>query len=104
MYSLIYITTSGEQESKNIARILLEEKQVACANIISSMNSLYWWEGEIEEDNESILILKTFSENFDKVVERVKQIHSYDVPCILELEIKKGSSDYLDWLEESLTE
>jgi periplasmic divalent cation tolerance protein len=102
MYSLIYITTSGEEESEKIAKTLLEEKLVACANIIPSMISLYWWEGKIEQDSESILILKTFSEKFKIVLGRVKQIHSYDIPCVIEIKINRGSSDYLNWLNGSL--
>jgi periplasmic divalent cation tolerance protein len=104
MYSLIYITTSGEEESKKIARTLLEERTVACANIVPSMKSFYWWEGEIEEDTESILILKTRSDKFDTLVRRVKDIHSYETPCILEISIQNGSEDYLKWLEDSLQE
>jgi periplasmic divalent cation tolerance protein len=102
MYSLIYVTTSGEEESQKIASILVKEKLVACANIIPSMNSVYWWEGEIVEDNESIILLKTYSDNFENLVKRIKEIHSYDVPCILEITINQGSSDYLNWLKESL--
>lgn len=102
MYSLIYITTSGEEESKKIAKILLEERIAACANIIPSMMSFYWWEGEIEEDNESILLLKTRSDKLDILIRRVKDIHSYDLPCILEISIQNGSEDYLQWLEDSL--
>lgn len=102
MYSLIYITTSGEEESKKIAKILLEERIAACANIIPSMKSFYWWEGEIEEDKESILLLKTRSDKLDTLIRRVKDIHSYDIPCILEISIQNGSDDYLKWLEESL--
>ncbi len=102
MYSLIYITTSGEEESKKIAKILLEERIAACANIIPSMVSFYWWEGEIEEDNESILLLKTRSDKLDILIRRVKDIHSYDLPCILEISVQNGSEDYLQWLEDSL--
>ncbi len=102
MYSMIYITTSGEEESKKIAKILLEERIVACANIIPSMKSFYWWGGEIEEDTESILLLKTCSDKLDTLIRRVKDIHSYDIPCILEISIHNGSEDYLKWLEDSL--
>ncbi|MEN6330070.1 MAG: divalent-cation tolerance protein CutA [Methanobacteriaceae archaeon] len=102
MYSLIYITTSGEEESKEIARALLEERIVACANIIPSVKSFYWWEGEIEEDTESILILKTRRDRLETIIRRVKDIHSYDLPCILEISIQNGSEDYLKWLEDSL--
>ena len=102
MYSIIYITTSESQESKKIAKILLEEKIVACTNIIPQINSLYLWEGEIEEDNESLLIAKTKTVNVDQVIKRVEEIHSYQTPCILQLEVKKGSKAYLDWMEKGL--
>lgn len=102
MYSLLYITTSGPLESKKIAKILLEEKLVACTNIIPEINSLYLWKGEIEEDNESILITKTMSSKVDKVIEKVEEVHSYETPCILQIEVKKGSKDYLDWMEDEL--
>lgn len=76
MYSIVYITTSGVEESKKIAKTILKEKLVACANIIPRMESIYWWEGDLEEDVESILLLKTRSELVDKVIDRVKEIHS----------------------------
>lgn len=102
MHAMIYVTASGVKEAKKIARKLLEEKLVACANIIPNMESIYWWEGNLEEDVESILLLKTHSELVDKVIDRVKEIHSYQTPCALEIQIKSGSSEYLDWLDKSL--
>lgn len=102
MYSMVYITTSGGEESKKIAKVLLEEKIVACANILPNMESIYWWEGKLEEDVESILLVKTRSELVDKVIDKVREIHSYQTPCALEIQIKKGSPDYLDWLDNSL--
>ncbi len=96
MYSIVYITTSGVEEAKKIAKNLLEEKIVACANIIPVMESIYWWEGDLEEDVESVLLVKTNSQLVDKV------IHSYQTPCILQFEVKKGSKDYLKWMEEEL--
>ncbi|WP_321423100.1 divalent-cation tolerance protein CutA [uncultured Methanobacterium sp.] len=102
MYSMVYVTASGVEEAKRIARNLLEDKLVACANIIPKMESIYWWEGNLEEDVESILLLKTHSESVDKVIDRVKEIHSYQTPCVLEIQIKSGSREYLDWLGNSL--
>ncbi|MEN6592001.1 MAG: divalent-cation tolerance protein CutA [Methanobacterium sp.] len=102
MYSLIYITTSESSESKKIAKILLEERLVACTNIIPQINSLYLWKGEIEEDNESVLIAKTKKDKVDQVIKRVEEVHSYETPCILELEVKKGSEGYLQWMEDEL--
>ena len=77
MYSLIYITTSGYSESEKIARTLLEERLVACTNIIPQITSLYLWKGEIEEDSESILIAKTKKDKVEEVIRRVEEIHSY---------------------------
>jgi len=102
MYSLIYVTTSEILESKKIAKILLEEKLVACTNIIPQITSLYLWKGEIEADNESILIAKTRDDKVDQVIQRVNEIHSYETPCILQLEVKKGSEEYLQWMDAEL--
>lgn len=102
MYSLIYITTSESSESKKIAKILLEEKLVACTNIIPQINSLYLWKGEIEEDKESLLVAKTREDKVDQVIKRVEEIHSYETPCILQVEVKKGSQAYLEWMENEL--
>lgn len=102
MYSLVYITTSEISESKKIAKILLEENLVACTNIIPHINSLYLWKGEIEEEDESLLIAKTKSDKIDKVIKRVEEIHSYDTPCILQFEVKRGSENYLKWMEDEL--
>jgi periplasmic divalent cation tolerance protein len=102
MYSMIYVTASGVEEAKRIARTVLGEKLVACANIIPKMESIYWWEGNLEEDVESVLLLKTHSKSVDKVIDRVKEIHSYQTLCALEIQIKSGSREYLDWLDNSL--
>ena len=102
MYTLIYITTSGASESKKIAKKLLKEKLVACTNIIPEIESIYLWKGEIEETKESLLIAKTQSDKVGILIKRVEEIHSYDIPCILQIQVKKGSKNYLDWMESEL--
>lgn len=102
MYAFVYITTSGIEESKNIGKILVEDKLAACVNIIPSIESIYLWKGEIEDDNESLLIAKTKRENIDKIIKRVKEIHSYETPAILAIPIIEGSKDYLDYLDSEL--
>ncbi len=99
VYALVYITTSGEEESKRIGRTIVEERLAGCVNIISAIESLYWWKGEIEEDNESILIAKTKVSNVENIIKRVKEIHSYENPAILAIPIIEGSKDYLDYLD-----
>ncbi|MEN6293685.1 MAG: divalent-cation tolerance protein CutA [Methanobacterium sp.] len=99
MYALVYITTSGEEESKKIGRTIVEERLAGCINIISTIESLYWWKGEIEEDKESILIVKTKVSNIENIIKRVKEIHSYKNPAILAIPIIEGSNEYLDYLD-----
>lgn len=102
MYVLVYITTSSTEESKGIANVLVEEKLAACTNIITSIESIYLWKGQIEDDDESLLIAKTKAKNIDKIIKRVKEIHSYETPAILAIPIIEGSKDYLDYLGSEL--
>ena len=102
MYALVYITTSGAEESKKIGRIIVEERLAGCVNIISTIESLYWWKGEIEEDKESVLIAKTKVSNIENIIKRVKEIHSYENPAILAIPIIEGSRDYLDYLDDEI--
>ncbi|MGB9977822.1 divalent-cation tolerance protein CutA [Methanobacterium sp.] len=102
MYALVYITTSGEEESKKIGRTIVEERLAGCVNIVSTIESLYWWKGEIEEDNESILIAKTKVSNIENIIKRVKEIHSYENPAILAIPIINGSKEYLDYLDDEI--
>ncbi len=99
MYALVYITTSGEEESKKIGKMVVEERLAGCVNIIPTIESFYWWKGEIEEDNESILIAKTKVSNVENIIKRVKEIHSYENPAILAIPIINGSKEYLDYLD-----
>ena len=83
-----------------ISRTLVEEKLAACANILQ-VKSVYRWHGKVEETGEAAMFLKTRSELVDRLIERVKQLHSYEIPCILSFPIEKGNPDYLQWIEES---
>ena len=75
---------------------------MACVNIVPKIDSLYLWNGNIEEDSESLLIAKTMSYQVDKVMKLVEEIHSYETPCILQVKIEKGSEDYLEWMENEI--
>ena len=99
-YHLIYITTKDEDEARRIGKKLVVEKLAACVNI-HPMKSIYRWEGKVEEEGETALLVKTKAELADEVIERVKELHSYEVPCIVSLLIEKGNPDYLKWIEES---
>jgi len=100
-YSVCFITSSPKQ-SKKIARTLVEEKLVACVNIISSITSIYSWKDKVEEDTEDLLICKTLSVNQDKVIKMIKKIHEYEVPETIFLPIVKGNENYLNWINENV--
>ena len=99
-YCSVYVIAATEEEARRIGRTLVEEKLAACANILP-ISSIYRWQGKIEEAAEAAMFLKTRSALVDKVIERVKALHSYQVPCIVSLPIEKGNPDYLKWIGES---
>nr|BFD58697.1 divalent-cation tolerance protein CutA [Bdellovibrio sp. CKG001]BFD62122.1 divalent-cation tolerance protein CutA [Bdellovibrio sp. HM001]BFD67964.1 divalent-cation tolerance protein CutA [Bdellovibrio sp. HAGR004] len=100
---LFYIPCPDKTCAEKIARTLLEEKLIGCANIIPGMESMYWWEGKIETSSEHILILKVLktSDAQDLVTKRVKELHPYDVPCIMTLPVLGINPEYKKWLEET---
>ncbi len=95
---MIYITCGSREEATVIARTVVEERLAACANIIAGMRSVYWWQGSVSEDDEIVLILKTTAARVGDLTERVKALHSYDLPCVVELPLAGGNIDYLDWI------
>lgn len=98
---LTYITTKDKQQARLIGKTLVEERLAACVNIIDGMQSIYWWEGAISEDNEAILIAKTRNSLLEKLTDRVKSLHTYTCPCIIAIPISGGNRDYLGWIKET---
>ncbi|MBE0512234.1 divalent-cation tolerance protein CutA [Candidatus Bathyarchaeota archaeon] len=101
-YVVVIITTPNKEEAVKIVRSLLEERLIACANILGPVSSLFWWQGKIDEENEFLVFMKSHKTLFERLSERVMEIHSYDVPEIIALPIIEGSPPYLDWLRASL--
>lgn len=95
---IVYITTKNRDEALQIGRNLVEDRLAACVNIIDKMHSIYWWEGEIQDDDESVLIAKTSPEKIDALTARVKERHSYTCPCVIAIPVEKGNEDYLNWI------
>ena len=93
-----YITTATPEEARAIGRALVEERLAACVNILDGMTSIYRWQGAIEEGRETVLIAKTRRELFNDLAGRVKAMHSYTTPCIVEIPLGRVAPDYLDWL------
>ena len=101
-YNIVLMTTSNKTEAQNIVHMLLEERLIACANIIEGVSSVFWWKEKIQEENETLVIMKSHGKNFKKIVNRVRELHSYDIPEILALPIVDGSQSYLDWMKACL--
>jgi len=84
--------------TRKIANTLVEEQLVACVNIIPKIESVYKWKGKIETDEELVLICKTVDANVKKTIQRIKQLHSYDLPDIIVLPIIGGLKEYLNYI------
>ncbi len=92
----VYITAKNGKEAQAIASQLLKEKLIACANIFP-IDSMYWWNGKMQSRGESAIIAKTKSSNRQKIIKRVKELHSDKVPCVVFWPISGGNKDYLEW-------
>ncbi|TET24839.1 MAG: divalent-cation tolerance protein CutA [Candidatus Bathyarchaeum sp.] len=101
-YIIVLITASTKEETVRIVRTLLEERLIACANIMDPVSSFFWWQGKIEEEKEVLVIMKSHETLFKKLSKRVMELHSYDTPEILALPIVNGSPSYLDWMKACL--
>jgi len=97
---VVFITVSGEEEGRKIARLLVGERMAACVNILPGVDSVFWWKGKIDSEQESLLIVKTKAALFPEVVDLVKSAHSYEVPEIVAMPIVAGNEDYLEWLDQ----
>lgn len=95
---LIYITTDGPEEARSIGRALVEAKLAACANVLDPMTSIYWWEGAVQEGQETVLIAKTTAALVDELTEIVRALHSYDCPCIVAVPVAGGNPAFLEWI------
>lgn len=95
---IAYITAGSKEEALRIGRALVGEGLAACANVLDGMTSVYRWKGAVEEAGEAVLIAKTRADLFDRLTERVRALHSYDVPCVVEIRLGRGNPPYLDWL------
>jgi periplasmic divalent cation tolerance protein len=99
---VVFITTGTEEEAHTIARELVNQKVAACVNIVPGVDSTFRWEGKIESDRESLLIVKTTLTLLPETIDLVKQVHSYTVPEIIAMPIIGGNPEYLQWVGDEL--
>ena len=95
---IVLMTAASLEEAEKIANFLVEERLAACAQIISDIRSIYWWEGKICRETEVFFTAKTTREAFPRLEAAVKKLHSYQVPQIVFIALDEGSADYLAWL------
>src|SRR4051812_28696951 len=97
----VLMTAPDARVAEEITRTLVSEGLAACGNIVPSVTSIYRWEGAVETAAEVMVILKTTAVRADEVVQRIEQLHPYDVPEAIVVDIHAGSNEYLRWINES---
>ena len=97
-----YVTNESHKEAKEIAKHLLEKRMIGCANMYP-VNAMYWQDDEIADDEEWVLIVKTTTENAERVRQEIDRIHPFDIPCIIKLDVDPNEK-YLKWIESEMEE
>lgn len=100
--AIVYVTCSSRDEAEKILLDLLEKRWVACGNILPEVTSYYHWNGKIEQSAETVLLLKTESGRFAAIEQRIVDLHSYEIPCIIRLQADDVHEPYAKWLSGEL--
>lgn len=95
---MVYMTASNADEAAKLARGLVEARLAACANILGPNRSFYRWDGKVQDEGEIALIAKTRAALVDALTAKVKELHSYSVPCVVAMPIATGNPEFLDWI------
>jgi periplasmic divalent cation tolerance protein len=95
---MVYMTAKDALQARSIARELVSARLAACVNIMDGMTSVFWWEGQIEQSEEVVLVAKTRAELVPALSEKVLQIHAYECPCIVAWPLSAGYQPFLDWI------
>ena len=101
-YIVILSTAASVEEAAKIAEHLVSSHLVACVNLVPGIQSVYWWNGAVQKDQEVLMIIKTLRDKFDDVKSAILSLHSYDVPEMISLPVENGFNDYLLWIENTL--
>lgn len=101
-YIIVLVTTANKVEAEKIAKTLLKERLIACANIINPVNSFFFWSGKIDNAEECLMVMKSRRDLFADLGECLRGLHSYEVPEVLAIPIIEGSAAYLAWMGEVL--
>ncbi|MGQ4872341.1 MAG: divalent-cation tolerance protein CutA [Candidatus Thorarchaeota archaeon] len=101
---VVALTTCSPDEAKHLATELVQQRFCACVNIVSSVTSVYRWRGEINSDEESLLVMKTERARVSELERTLRSLHSYELPEFIVLDISSGSDDYLSWVSEMVAQ
>ena len=101
-YIVCLVTIDDPEKAAQIARFVVEKKLAACVNILPQIRSIYTWKGQLCDETELLMIMKTRGDRFDELQSAIKELHPYEVPEIVSLNIDRGFADYLKWLDESI--
>ena len=95
---LLYVTASSEEEANKIAVTLVEEELVACANILGASTAIYRWKEKLTKETEFILVLKTVARLIQNSIQRIGELHSYECPGVIVIDIQDGNKKFLNWI------
>lgn len=95
---IVLVSVPDEGEGLRIARLLVEEKLIACGSLVPGVTSVFRWEGEVREEREHLLVLKSDTSRTAGILRRIPEVHPYDVPEVLVLEVESGHEPYLRWI------
>jgi periplasmic divalent cation tolerance protein len=97
-YIVVFVTASSLEEAKSIGTTLVEERLAACANLIPHVQSIFHWQNKLSQEEEVLILLKTQRSLFERIQQRIQELHSYQVPEIIALPVQQGSESYLNWI------
>jgi periplasmic divalent cation tolerance protein len=103
-YKLLYVTAEDAAEATRIGRALVEARLAACANVLPGMIPIFWWEGAVQEGSEAILIAKTRADLVPAATRLILERHSYELPCVVAIDLKPGHQPFLDWIGEETSQ
>jgi len=95
---LVFTTLPGADKAAELAKVLVEERLAACANLLPAIRSIYRWQGKLQDENEVLVLLKTRAEHLERLKLRILELHPYEVPEVLAVPVEAGYQPYLDWL------
>jgi periplasmic divalent cation tolerance protein len=99
---IVFVTTPSHSDAADIAKTIVSEKLAACVNIIPGIRSIFYWEDKVQDEQETLMIIKSSAELFEDLKKRIIMTHPYSVPEIISVEIQQGHQEYLNWIFETL--